>query len=186
MRKLTLALFAILMMAAGAQAQHVFNKGDIGVNAGIGIGGYGGLVPSIEASVEVGVIPTGDIGLVSFGGVAGWKYSYYNYDYAWFDGDNFNYQQFVVGGRASWHLHTFDSDKWDVYAGLGLGVKIWTEYDYDWDYNHGYTTTNEARAGLYEEFFVGGRMMMNEGFGLFAEVGYRRLSNVRFGLTFKM
>lgn len=186
MKKLTLLFVAMFMMAFGALAQHVFNKGDIGVNAGIGVGGHGGLVPSIEASVEVGAIPTGDVGLVSFGGVAGWKYSYYSYNYDWFDGDNFNYQQFVVGGRAFWHLHTFDSDKWDVYGGVGFGLRMWTDYDYDWDYNHGYTTTSKARANAYGEVFAGGRMMIDSKFGLFAEVGYSQLSNIRFGITFLM
>lgn len=180
MKKLTIVLAAIFMMAFGAHAQYVFDKGDIAINAGLGVGGYDGLIPSIEASVEFGVIPTGDVGLVSFGGALGYKYSTYDYYYL---GDyNYDYHQFQFGGRAAWHLHTFTSDKWDVYAGLGLGLRTYSIYD-GWDFDKN-EAKNKAKMGLYEEVFVGGRMMFNPGFGLFAEVGYSSLSNIRFGLTF--
>lgn len=180
MKKLALIFTAVLMMASLSQAQHVFDKGDIAINAGIGVGGYDGLIPSIEASVEFGVIPTGDVGLVSFGGALGYKYS--TYDYYYLSDYNYSYHQFQFGGRAAWHLHTFTSDKWDAYAGLGLGVRMYSVYD-GWDFEKD-EATNKAKAGLYEEVFVGGRMMLKPGFGLFAELGYSHLSNIRFGLTF--
>ena len=184
MKKLLLITFSVMMMGFTAQAQHVFDKGDMAINVGIGIGGYGGFFPSIEASGEFGVIPTGDVGLVSFGGELGYKYSKYTYDY-WYYNESYNYHQFQFGGRAAWHLHTFDSDKWDVYAGLGLGVRLYSDYDYDY-VDGNYVSNRIAKANLYEEVFVGGRMMMNSGFGLFAELGYSHLSNIRFGMTFKM
>ena len=184
MKKITLIIAAVFMMSFVSQAQHVFEKGDVAINAGIGLGGYGGYVPSLEASVEFGVIPTGDVGLVSFGGVLGWKHTNDNYYIGWgFDDYSYSYNQFVIGARSSWHLHTFTSDKWDVYAGLGIGMKTWTSYDYyDYEKKESVTQTN---SGVYEEFFVGGRMMFSPGFGMFAEVGYSRLSNVRIGLAFK-
>ncbi len=187
MKKLMLIAFSLVMMTFAANAQHVFEKGDIGINAGLGLGGHGGFFPAIEASVEFGVIPTGDVGLVSFGGAVGYKYSKYVYDSWWYDGDDYHYNQFTFGGRAAWHLHTFDSDKWDVYGGLGLGLRIWTDYTYDHDYwdDHNELKTT-ANTGTYTELFVGGRMMINPGFGLFAEIGYSALSYARFGLTFKM
>jgi len=180
MKKLTLIIASFLFLISFANAQYVFDKGDIAINAGIGVGGTDGLIPSIEASLEVGVIPTGDVGLVSFGGALGYKYS--TYDYYYFGDYNYNYHQFQFGGRAAWHLHTFTSDKWDVYAGLGLGVRMYSVYD-GWDFEKD-EATNKTKAGLYEEVFAGGRMMLNPGFGLFAEVGYSHLSNIRFGLTF--
>lgn len=181
MKKLTLVFAAFLMFASLSQAQYIFNKGNIGINAGIGVLGTDGLIPSIEASVEVGVIPTGDIGLVSFGGMIGYKYS--TYDYYYLVDYSYDYHQFQFGGRAAWHLHTFKSDKWDVYAGLGLGARIWS----DWAYDHGKDEiVDQAHTSLYQEVFVGGRMMFNPSFGLFAEVGYSHLSTARFGLTFVM
>ena len=80
MKKLTLIIIAMFMMTFASQAQYIFNKGDIGINAGLGIGGSGGLFPSIEISGEYGAIPTGDIGLVSFGGTIGYKYSTYDFN----------------------------------------------------------------------------------------------------------
>lgn len=182
MKKLTFIIVALFMMTFASQAQYIFNKGDIGINAGIGIGGYGGLFPSLEISGEFGAIPTGDIGLVSFGGVVGYKYS--TYDYYYYSNYSYNYNQFIIGGRAAFHLHTFMSEKWDVYAGLGLGVHIDSDYT-GWDYNK-QEAVKTASSKVYEEVFIGGRMMMNSGFGLFAEVGYSKLSNVRFGMTFLM
>lgn len=182
MKKLALVFVAVFMATFALQAQHVFDKGDIGINAGLGLGGNGGFIPSVEASVEIGVIPTGDIGLVSFGGMIGYKYSTYSY---YFGSDyNYHYNQLEIGGRAAWHLHTFTSDKWDAYAGLGLGAHLHSTYD-SWDYNKN-EAVRTAQTGVYSEVFVGGRMMMNSGFGLFAEVGYSEISNIRFGLTFKM
>ena len=40
-----------------------------------------------------------------------------------------------------------------------------------------------AHTTLYEEIFVGGRMMFSPTFGLFAEVGYSPISSARFGIT---
>ncbi|MCK5775793.1 MAG: hypothetical protein KAH25_06450, partial [Bacteroidales bacterium] len=182
MKKITLIIAAVFMMSFVSQAQHVFEKGDIAINAGLGLGGYGGFMPSLEASVEFGVIPTGDVGLVSFGGVVGWKHTTESYYYSYWNGGddwNYSYNQFIFGGRATWHLHTFTSDKWDAYAGLGLGMKIWQTYDH-WDHNANEGVLN-SHSGVYEEFFVGGRMMFSSSFGMFAEVGYSRLSNARIG-----
>ena len=183
MKKLTLIIIAMFMMTFASQAQYIFNKGDIGINAGLGIGGSGGLFPSIEVSGEYGAIPTGDIGLVSFGGTIGYKYSTYDY-YLSVDNYSYNYSQIILGARGAWHLHTFTSDQWDVYAGLGFGLLLDSEYN-SWDIEKN-EAIRTAHTGVYEEVFIGGRMMMKSNFGLFAEVGYSQLSNIRFGLTFLM
>lgn len=183
MKKLALVFAAIFMMALGSQAQYIFNKGDLAFNAGIGVLGGDGFVPSIEISGEYGAIPTGDIGLVSFGGTIGYKYSTYDYGY-WHNYDySYNYHQFIIGGRAAWHLHSFESDKWDVYAGFGLGGQVYTTWEYDSQKND---IVDKGQFRLYEEFFVGGRMMFSPTFGLFAEVGYSPISTARFGITFLM
>lgn len=189
MRKLILTLSAILVAIVGLQAQHVFDKGDMAINAGIGLVGSYGFYPSIEASFEMGVIPTGEVGLVSFGGEVGWKYSKYSWDYDWYDNYDFDYHfhQFIIGGRAAWHLHTFESDKYDVYGGVGIGLKIWTDKSYDYDYNHDkYIETVDSRSDVYGQVFVGGRMMLKDNFGIFAELGYGPISSIRAGVTLKL
>jgi hypothetical protein len=182
MRKLTIVLAAILFMVAGAQAQHVFDKGDKALNLGLGLLGVDGFIPSIEASFEVGMFPTGDVGLISLGAEAGYKYS--TYSYTFLNDYNYNYHQFQLGARAAWHLQTFESDKYDVYAGIGLGFRSYTTWEsYDYVADEPVYGTN---FGLYESVFVGGRMMMGDNLALFAEVGYSSLSAARIGLTFFM
>jgi len=172
MKKITLIALTILL-GLSLNAQHVFNKGTLLFNAGIGMLSADGWIPSINVSGEIGVIPTGDVGLVSFGGVMAYKYSTWSGTY--------NYSQFVVGPRATWHVHAFDSDKWDAYGGVGGGIRIWTQYTWDpakSDY------VNKGKISPYGEVFVGGRMMFKEAFGIFAEVGYGTLSVIKFGVTF--
>ena len=165
-----LALFAFT-----AQAQHVFDNGDKMLNAGLGFFSYDGFIPSINASFEIGAIPTGDVGVISFGGIAAFQIGSYDYS-----GYGSNYTVFVVGPRASWHLLTFDSDKWDVYGGIGFGLRMRSGYDDYWGDHIG------GHVGGYGEGFVGGRMMMKDNFGLFAEMGYGTLSSIKFGITITM
>jgi len=181
MKKVTIVLIGmILSLSVSVQAQHIFNIGSLMFNAGIGGLSVDGWIPSINFSGEYGVIPTGDVGLVSFGGIVAYKYSTWaatniTYDY--------NYHQFVMGPRASWHVHAFESDKWDAYGGVGGGIRIWTQYQWD---PHSTNYTHKGKVSPYGEVFVGGRMMFKEKFGLFAEVGYGTLSAIKFGVTFGM
>jgi hypothetical protein len=57
--KRILAILVVVLMAAGVQPQNVMNKGDLLFNPGLG-GPYNyGVIPTINFSGEVGVIPTG-------------------------------------------------------------------------------------------------------------------------------
>jgi hypothetical protein len=179
MKKIMIFLM-VGMLSLSLHSQHVFNKGDLLFNAGIGGLSSDGWIPSVNVSGEYGVIPTGDIGLVSFGGIMAYKYSswsgsYYttNYDY--------HYSQFTIGPRATWHVHAFESDKWDAYGGVGAGMRFWTQYQWD---QGTLNYVNKAKVSPYGEVYVGGRMMFSESFGLFAEVGYGTLSAIKFGVTF--
>jgi len=169
-------LFGVFTLTLSAQK--IMQKGDFMLNAGIGGFSTYGLIPSVNASLEIGVIPTGDVGIVTFGGIAAYQLgldTYYGYGF--FADETYTYSVFVIGGRASWHLQTFESDKWDVYAGAGLGVKFKGGYEV-------YGINYDGDVGPYGEGYVGGRMMFNESFGLFGEVGYGTLSSVKFGVTF--
>jgi hypothetical protein len=162
------------MLSLSLYSQHVFNKGDLLFNAGIGLPYNGhGFIPSINFSGEIGVIPTGDVGLVAFGGLAEIQFANYNSSiYA-----DHTSVYFIIGPRASWHVHAFQSDKWDAYAGLGFGMVFRGQ---PWDNYYSSNITG------YGEVFVGGRMMFSESFGLFAEVGGgpNAISALKFGVTF--
>lgn len=165
---LVLFLFAAIM---ATQAQHVFNKGDMAFNAGIGIPHGYGLIPTINVSGEYGVIPTGDVGLVSFGGLAEFQLGMHNDFYYGSEA----FPRFYVGARAAWHVHAFDSDVWDAYAGAGLGIGI-----------SGRSSNYGSFSSVEPDVFVGGRWMFSEGMGLFAELGYTGFSSVKFGITFEL
>ncbi len=168
MKKVVLFFVAVTMVFS-MQAQHVFNKGDIMFNGGIGIPHSYGFIPTINVSGEVGVIPTGDIGLVSFGGLAEFQMGQYTYVYA----NNEYFPRFYFGARAAWHVHAFQSDVFDAYAGAGLGFAISGKTDY-----------NSSFSSIEPDVFVGGRWMFSPGMGLFAELGYTGLSSVKVGITF--
>lgn len=180
MKKISFIL-ALVVMGFMAQAQHVFDKGTLAFNAGIGVLSADGFIPSINVSGEYGMFPTGDVGLISLGGIVAYKYSTYSYNGLWGD-DNYNYSQFTIGPRVIWHLHTFASDKYDAYGGVGFGLRMYSDYVWDGYYD----LEKKAKASPYGEMFVGGRMMLKDKFGLFAEVGYGTLSAVKFGVTLKM
>jgi len=173
-------LVTLVTLGFSAMSQSVISKGDKMVNAGLGIPYFGGFIPSLHLSGEYAAIPTGDIGIVSFGGELEYKLSTYKGVF-----DDYTYHQFFVGARAAWHLTYFDNSKWDAYAGLSAGLHIWTDYNYEWDGNS-WEENPDGHAGLGFGEFVGGRMMINENMGLFAEVGYASISFARIGLTFKL
>ncbi len=175
-------IFVVIVLSFfsfAADAQHVFEKSDLMFNVGIGLFSYDGLIPSINVSGEYGSIPTGDVGLVSFGGILAYKYSTYD----WVTGDNYHYNQFTFGARGTWQLHIFESDKGDAYGGAGFGIRLWQDYVWNYDSNR---LERKGKATPYGEIYVGGRMMFNEKFGLFSELGYGTLSAIKFGITFTL
>ena len=166
-------LFVFVLVASFAitlQAQHVFNKGSIMFNAGLGAPNNFGYIPTLNFSGEVGVIPTGDIGLVSFGGMVEFQFAQYSYGYL---SNNENFARFYFGPRAAWHVHAFDSDLFDAYAGVGAGIII-----------NGESDNIRSSTEVHPDIFAGGRWMFAQKMGLFAEVGYTGLSFLKFGVTF--
>lgn len=162
MKKVYLLLFAIVI-AGVLNAQHVFNKGDLMFNAGVGAPNSHGFIPTANFSGEIGVIPTGNVGLVSFGGMAEFHIGV----------DTDPFPRFYVGPRAAWHVHAFKSSEFDAYAGAGFGVAFSGKNDY-----------RSASTNINPDMFVGGRWMFSPGLGLFAEIGYTGFSALKFGLTF--
>lgn len=164
-----IAFVGLLTISLNVNAQHVFNKGDLMFNAGIGIpnGGYG-LIPTINFSGEYGVIPTGDVGLISFGGLTEFHLASYNWGWG-----TETFPRFYLGARAAWHVHAFQSDEFDAYGGVGFGINI-----------QGKSNSYNGSTTVSPDLFVGGRWMFKPGIGLFAEIGYTGLSNLKAGITF--
>ena len=175
MRKVTIILLGVLLamsIQVQAQQQHVFEKGSLMFNGGIGVPYNYGFIPSINFSGEYGVIPTGDVGLVSFGGLFEIQFAKYG---AWNSYSGVTKPIIYLGPRAAWHLHVFESDKWDVYGGVGFGIRFRPQP---------YEDYYKSSVSGYGEGFVGGRMMFSEKFGLYAELGGGAGAFMRFGVTF--
>lgn len=169
MRKIGLLLFFTVLFTVGLNAQNVFDKGSLMFNAGIGLPDTYGSIPTISISGEMGVIPTGDIGVVSFGALAEFQLGRHDYFY---DDDEY-FPMFYFGPRAAWHFLGLNTDVFDVYGGVGFGFVIQGKTDhYDSDFT------------IDPDVFVGGRWMFSPGAGLYAEVGTTGLSVARVGLTF--
>ena len=167
------------------------NKGDIMMNVGIGFGfpeydeyNYGyefgfGIMPSINVSGEVGLFPTGEIGIVTLGGIVSAGSS--KYKGYFYDGKAFSME---VIFRGAWHLSIWNNTDWDVYAGLGMGMR----------YNSiKFTTnagTNDLESSRGSSFvvseFIGARYMMKENFGFFGEFTNGEISFTKVGVTFKL
>lgn len=172
MMKKTVLAVLIGLFSFAAQAQYVFDEGDIIVNAGVGFISTDGLIPSFNLSAELGLIPTGDVGVVSLGGEFEYKYSKLMGDY---------YSQITIGPRAAWHMHMefLESTNFDLYAGLGAGIRVYSEYNWN-------TNDLDPKLGPYIEAFIGGRMMIDDNFGVFAELGGGAVAVAKAGVCLRL
>ncbi|NPA44320.1 MAG: hypothetical protein GXO49_02190 [Chlorobi bacterium] len=161
MFKKLLIIGAIIFATYSVNAQNLFEKGDIAVNLGFLVGDVTtDFTPGINASVEYGAFPVGDgFGVVSLG--AGLDVGFYSGYY-----NDYVYARPSV--RGAFHLGILNTEKFDVYAGVMSG------------YTTGYPVND-----LFMDDFIGGRMMLSDGFGIYAEVGFISASNLRGGVFFK-
>jgi len=189
MRKTVLLVVIAMFTFLSVNGQEVLNKGDKMMNLGLGLASKYGFIPSINFSGEIGVIPTGDIGIVSFGGEAEYKMSTWSISNFWYTDAGISHN-FAAGGRAAWHLHVFNNPKYDLYAGASIGFKMRTHDNnwIDWSASKGYYTEYSNYTGIYQTIFVGARIMTSDNFGFFGEIadGYHSISYFKIGMTFKM
>ena len=146
-----------------------FKQGDKLLNATVGLNSYYSTGLPLGASFEVGITDA-----ISVGGQA--DYASGNY------GTGLGFTAFYIGARGAYHLgevFKINSDKVDLYGGLGLGYRSFSWKD---GYNCvGYSYGN----GLDFNYFIGGRYFFSDNIGAVLELGYSGVSNARAGLTFK-
>jgi hypothetical protein len=204
---LLLAFSTFLSVTTSAQ---VFQEKTFMLNAGIGFwGGYNynilhsvSVWPALSISGDYAAIPTGNIGMISFGGYLGLQLASYNSSKTltgYCNGEketitiksSWSSVVTIIQARGAWHYLVPD-EKWDVYAGLGFGI-IRSSTTSTYSASHEICTEEDsfqknpaASTGPSSSFFIGGRMMINNNLGLFAELGYNSIDAIRLGLTFKM
>ena len=143
-----------------------FSKGQIDVNAGIGLlrtfySGHSTLVPPVSVSVEYGITDK-----ISVGGFIGYTSTK---DRIWYDANDYaRYSFTIIGVRGSYHLNLWD--KMDTYGGVMLGYNIASaKYDSNYAWLDNYAV---ASSSLALSAYVGGRYMFTDSIGAFAELGY--------------
>ena len=167
-----------------------FAKGTIGVNLGLGLGigygygyGFGGSTqssPAISLSVEKGIVDGIGPGVISVGGLVGYK----SYSYTWdMLGDNYKdtWNNIYIAARSAYHYNFTDNPKVDTYAGVSLAARI-MRYSTNYPDNSigNYANATSLEAGI----FLGGRYLFTDKLGAFAELGYD-MSYLKLGLTSK-
>jgi len=173
-----LAAFLILFgLNCGVSAQtSVFTKGDMVVNAGIGIGtyindkGFSMTIPPISASFEYGIVSLFDgDGAIGVGGYAGYLLRSRNVA----GEDKYNVGNFVIGPRGLFHYQFVD--KLDTYAGLMIGYDVVSFSQKD---------VPLSGSGFSSAFFVGARYYLIDNFAVWGELGYG-ISPLQLGIAYK-
>jgi hypothetical protein len=176
MKKKSIILFLTVATTFSAAAQSggsSYQKGDILINAGIGLGGlyWGtgyGFPVSIGASGEYGITEN-----ISVGG--GLSFSSVTYR---FSNVNYGYNAVSFSGRGAYHFLT--QEKLDPYAGLSLGFVNVVEKEK----NAG--LIGARGGGVIWGAFAGARYYFSPKFGAYAELGATSLAVLNLGVTFKL
>lgn len=167
-----LCVVVLVFSASFASAQARYDKGDVLLNAGIGLGYsyFGGGVPIlVGADFAVNDVIT-----------VGPYFGYTSYGYL----SSYRYTSIDIGARGSYHfseLFEIRNEKLDIYGGVALGYSI-TSSNYDYGF-YGYSDPYPDRIqfGLH----AGARYFFSEKVAGFGELGFG-LATLAIGLTFKL
>jgi hypothetical protein len=165
-------LLAMFLPLAPLQAQ-VFDKGDIVVSAGLGLGsnyyafgaGYSTTIPLIFASGDYCLredLGPGNLGVGAIMGYTSYKDTYLSTDYYW------KVSTFMIGARGTYHF-TDLVDKLDLYGGITLGGKIVKVKTSNSELD---AYSSHAASGVLGEVFAGARYYFVDSFSAMAELGY--------------
>lgn len=157
----------MLFLSSTNSSAQPFTKGDMVINAGIGLGttySWGaGLGLPIGGGLEYGItdLETGSIGIGgTFGYVGG-------------TGLDIIY----IGGKGSYHYPLEDNDDLDLYGGLSLLYR-----SFSWDSGYGFGASS---GGMVVGFHLGGRYYFSDNIGGYAEIG-NNWAWLNAGLVFKL
>jgi hypothetical protein len=187
--RLILSSLALALMlpffSLNAQKTETFKKGDIVMNAGLGIGAtYGNYWGSLYSPTLPPIFVSGDYclredlgpGNLGVGGIMAFS----AYKYEPYSDIGTKYSVFSIGLRGTYHF-TDLVDKMDLYGGISLGGKFQHGKDYG---DHGeYTYTYNGNSALVE-IFAGARYYFSDSFGVMGELGYG-IAVLKLGVSLK-
>jgi len=173
--KIFVVFLTLFGFSRGVSAQdEAFNKGDMIINVGVGLGTYisdKGLsmtVPPISASFEYSVVDLFDgRGGIGFGGYA-------CYLLRKSSDLNMNVGDFIIGPRGLFHYQFVDH--LDTYAGFLIGYDVVS-------FNKS-ENLNLSGSGFSPAFFVGARYYFTDHIAVWGELGYG-VSPLQLGLAYK-
>ena len=165
----------MLFSASYSFGQGRYAKGDVLLNAGVGLGYYyaGGVPLLLSAEFAVNDV-------FSVGPYLG--YTSYNYNWGW-GGYKWRYTFLDIGVRGSYHfneLFEIQNEQVDVYGGAFLGFLI---SSYSGDTITGYE--DPYSGGLRLGIHAGARYFFSEKVAGYGEVGYG-VAPLALGVTFKL
>ena len=165
-----LCVVVLVFSATFASGQARYDKGDVLINLGLGLGYYygGGGIPLI-ASAEFAasdVITVGPYFSYTSRGYVGYRYTFLDF-----------------GVRASYHfseLFEINNEQLDIYGGANLGYAI-SKFSYDNAFYDDNLYPSRVQFGLH----AGARYFFSERVAGFGELGFG-LAPLSLGLTFKL
>ena len=168
-----LCVIVMVFCATFASGQGRYDKGDVLLNAGIGLGYYyAGGVPLL-ASAEFAVND-----LISVGPYL----AFTSYNYNWGGGYKWNYTFFDLGVRGSYHFNEvfeITNEQVDVYGGAFLGFVV-SSYSGD-DFGGSDPYDGGVRLGIH----AGARYYFSEKVAGYGELGFG-ITPLALGVTFKL
>lgn len=176
MKRILLAVVAVLLFGAGLQAQ-ITKKGDVDLNVGIGVRGHYNdffrlLVPPISASADFCIVDglINNRAGVNIGPYIG--HTLYRYkDHSFVE----TMDRLRIGVRGTFHFTPVKN--LDTYAGVTNGISM-RFYDYE-------IADDEIKANYMFETFVGVRYFFAPRVAVYAETGYGE-SWFDVGFSFKL
>lgn len=173
MKKFLSFILISLLTAGISTANAQYEKGQVDLNIGAGIGatfGAGtGTLPPLSLGLDFGLNDN-----ISLGAYVG----YYGTEQE-IPGGKWSYSYLIVGGRGAYHFDLVD--KLDTYAGVMLGYNI---ASVEWDGAAGGGLVTPSVGGVAYSGFAGARYHFGNTFGLFGEVGYG-IAYLTAGIAFK-
>jgi len=171
MRKICLLLVLSLVFVSFSAKSQTFEKGDFGINGGIGLG-YRGF--PVEFSATYGIIDNlfnVDGLTMSIGGYIGWSMSY-SFGYSPLYSYSEIKTRFIPAVRLLGHYSFFDN--FEVYGGPAIG--------YNFNYSNQLSSDNVDYP--YISAVAGAKYYFKDNFGVYIESGYS-IGYLMGGVTFK-
>lgn len=184
----TFCFITLLFLSLAASAQDgPLQKGQIKLNAGLGVGSYikaaGGSTsfPPLTVSAEYAIDEN-----ITVGGLIGYAASEDTYTYSYGGAKNtFKISNTLIGARVNYYFDV--NPKYDVYAGAMLGYDAVSSNfsSSSSEYQNLLGDVNTSVSGVLYGVHAGGRYNFSPATSVFAEIGYG-IALLNLGVTLKL